>query len=70
VPGFSFFTDNHVRGPLIKFMRHRGQHVDRAVDFFGQENDYGELVEVFERLAARDDPFSPATTTSRRSKPS
>ena len=43
MPGFSFFTDNHVRGPLIKSMRQRGQHVDRAVDFFGQENDDAEL---------------------------
>lgn len=43
MPGFSFFTDNHVRGPLIKAMRQRGEQVDRAVDFFGQENDDDEL---------------------------
>jgi hypothetical protein len=39
VPGFLLFTDNHIRGPLIKALRQRGQDVDRAVDFFGQEND-------------------------------
>jgi hypothetical protein len=43
VPGLSLFTDNHVRGPLIKALRLRGREVDRAVDFFGQENDDAEL---------------------------
>lgn len=43
MPGLSFFTDNHVRGSLIKALRQRGRNVDRAVDFFGQENDDAEL---------------------------
>ena len=41
--GLSLFTDNHVRGPLIKALRQQGWDVDRAVDFFGQENDDAEL---------------------------
>jgi len=43
VPGRPFFTDNHVRGPLIKALRQRGGDVARAVDLFGQENDDAEL---------------------------
>jgi hypothetical protein len=39
VPGFSFFTDNHVRGELIKALRKRGEVVERAVDLFGEKND-------------------------------
>jgi hypothetical protein len=38
-----FFTDNHVRGPLIKALRERGWDVVRAVDIFGQQNDDAEL---------------------------
>jgi PIN like domain len=44
VPGFSLFTDNHVRGDLIKALRQRGWDVSRAVDVFGQENDDAELL--------------------------
>ncbi len=43
MPGLSLFTDNHVRGDLIKALRQRGRDVHRAVDLFGQENDDAEL---------------------------
>jgi predicted nuclease of predicted toxin-antitoxin system len=43
VPGLRLFTDNQVRGPLIKALRQRGRDVVRAVDQFGQENDDAEL---------------------------
>ena len=43
MPGPSLFTDNHVRGALIKALRQRGREVDRAVDLFGQGNDDAEL---------------------------
>jgi hypothetical protein len=43
VPGLSLFTDNQVRGALIKALRQRGRDVERAVDVFGQENDDAEL---------------------------
>jgi hypothetical protein len=43
VPGLPLFTDNHVRGPLIKALRQRGWEVARAVDLFGQKNDDAEL---------------------------
>jgi len=43
VPGLPLFTDNHVRGPLIRALRQRGRDVARAVDLFGQENDDAEL---------------------------
>jgi hypothetical protein len=43
VPGHPLFTDNHVRGPLIKALRQRGWEVARAVDLFGQKNDDAEL---------------------------
>ena len=43
MPGLPLFTDNHVRGPLIKALRQRGRDVARAVDLFGQENDDAEL---------------------------
>ena len=44
MPGLPLFTDNHVRGPLIKALRQRGRDVARAVDLFGQENDDAELL--------------------------
>jgi hypothetical protein len=43
VPGFPLFTDNQVRGPLIKALRQQGRDVARAVDLFGQRNDDAEL---------------------------
>ena len=43
MPDVPLFTDNHVRGPLIKALRQRGWEVARAVDVFGQENDDAEL---------------------------
>ena len=43
MPGLPLFTDNHVRGPLIKALRQRGWDLARAVDLFGQENDDAEL---------------------------
>ena len=41
--GFAFFTDNQIRGALIKALRQQGLDVSRAVDVFGQENDDTEL---------------------------
>ncbi len=43
MPGLRLFTDNHVRGPLIKTLRQRGRDVVRAVDLFGQKNDDPEI---------------------------
>jgi predicted nuclease of predicted toxin-antitoxin system len=43
VAGASLFTDNQIRGPLIKAFRERGRDIVRAVDVFGQENDDAEL---------------------------
>lgn len=38
-----FFTDNHVRGPVIKALL-KWADVVRAIDVFGQENDDEELL--------------------------
>ena len=43
MPALSLFTDNHVRGDLIKALRRKRWDVDRAVDHFGQENDDADL---------------------------
>lgn len=42
--GHSFFTDNHIRGDLIKALRQQGRDVTRAVDVFGERNDDAELL--------------------------
>jgi PIN domain-containing protein len=38
-----FFTDNHVRGPVIKALR-KWAGVVRAIDVFGEENDDEDLL--------------------------
>lgn len=40
---FPFFTDNHVRQPIVDALRRKGRDVVRAVDVFGQDNDDEEL---------------------------
>lgn len=38
-----FFTDNHVRGPLIKALR-KWAGIVRAIEIFGEENDDEDLL--------------------------
>jgi len=43
VAAFSFFTDNHIRQPIVDALRKKGRDVVRAVDVFGEKNDDEEL---------------------------
>jgi len=43
VAALAFFTDNHIRQPIVDALRKGGRDVVRAVDVFGEKNDDEEL---------------------------